>query len=159
MESEYRLSPLRRFISLFFAILCFGCFGVEIFRIFDIVNSSEFQRYFFLPLSAFVFFIGAIRNIFEYLQVIRINANDLYYRAFGYSVSVHWKNIKKIVQRGMLKYDCLIVDKSTEGVKIWFPGELWGTSETPIPISSFDKNWRDSDLGRQIKQYAPHLFQ
>jgi hypothetical protein len=28
-----------------------------------------------------------------------------------------------------------------------------------IPLSPFDKNWRDSELGQQIKQYAPHLFE
>jgi hypothetical protein len=28
-----------------------------------------------------------------------------------------------------------------------------------IPLSSFSENWRDSELGQQIKQYAPHLFQ
>ncbi|HAE60390.1 MAG TPA: hypothetical protein DCG54_13015 [Anaerolineae bacterium] len=30
---------------------------------------------------------------------------------------------------------------------------------TFIPLSTFAKNWRDSDLGQQIKQYAPHLFE
>jgi hypothetical protein len=30
---------------------------------------------------------------------------------------------------------------------------------TFIPLSIFSKNWRDSDLGRQIKRYAPHLFE
>ncbi len=28
-----------------------------------------------------------------------------------------------------------------------------------IPLSIFSENWCDSELGQQIKQYAPHLFQ
>jgi len=27
-----------------------------------------------------------------------------------------------------------------------------------IPLECFADNWRDSELGQQIKQYAPHLF-
>ena len=27
-----------------------------------------------------------------------------------------------------------------------------------IPLSIFINNWRNSELGQQIKQYAPHLF-
>ncbi|MEW6031091.1 MAG: hypothetical protein ACOYZ8_14430 [Chloroflexota bacterium] len=122
-------------------------------------NSTTFQRHFVFPLTIFVFLIEAIRFAFEFFQVIVINPIEITYRASGYTVSVHWKDVTRIGQRSILKYDCLFVDKSTEGVKIWLPGTLWGEAEAFIPLSHFEKNWRDSELGQQIKQYAPHLFQ
>ncbi len=36
---------------------------------------------------------------------------------------------------------------------------LWGNSKRFIPLSCFASNWRDTELGHQIKQYAPHLFE
>lgn len=62
------------------------------------------------------------------------------------------------------KVEGIVVDKSLIRVKKMSFGltkryPTWGFSQIVfIPVSCFSNNWRDSELGQQIKQYAPHLF-
>ena len=60
----------------------------------------------------------------------------------------------------------MVVDQSNVKIKNWtinansYPSVLEAYPQNiAIPLSCFSNNWRDSELGQQIKQYAPHLFE
>jgi hypothetical protein len=91
------------------------------------------------------------------------------YHAPGVIFEMDWESSEKI---STYWYDgfpteCLMVDNSQIRLKKWSfffgrniptPIEIY-SRKTLIPLSCFANNWRDSDLGQQIKQYAPHLFE
>jgi len=67
-------------------------------------------------------------------------------------IEASWKDIEKIVSRWDLfpKTEGLIVPKTGD-----LPLLL---SKLFIPLSLFAENWRESELGLEIKKHAPHLF-
>lgn len=93
------------------------------------------------------------------------NDNTIEYHRLGASFEVNWNDIEKISYRSYLytRQECLVTDQSKLKIKSmsfwgsWY--ELNSGNNTSIPISCFAENWRDSELGQQIKQYAPHLFE
>lgn len=67
-------------------------------------------------------------------------------------IEASWKDVEKIVSR----WDLL---PQTEGLVVPKTGELpLLLSKLFIPLSLFAENWRESDLGLEIKKHAPHLF-
>jgi hypothetical protein len=67
-------------------------------------------------------------------------------------IKASWKDVEKIVSR----WD---VFPKTEGLIVPKTGELpLLLSKLFIPLSLFAENWRESDLGQEIKKHAPHLF-
>ena len=67
-------------------------------------------------------------------------------------IEVRWKDVEKIVSR----WD---VFPKTEGLIVPKTGDLpLLLSKLFIPLSLFAENWRESDLGLEIKKHAPHLF-
>jgi hypothetical protein len=98
---------------------------------------------------------------------IVISSEGIEYDGPDVAFGTKWKNIEKISSGWYfpIKPEGLIVDKSSIrttkmaiGTVKRFP--LWIFSRKVfIPLSCFSNNWRDSELGQQIKQYAPHLFE
>ena len=90
------------------------------------------------------------------------------YHRFGAVFEVKWKNVKKPEYRWHLdmlsRQECLIIDKQNIKIKKmafwgrWYTRRAFNLQETFIPVACFADNWRDSKLGQQIKEYAPHLF-
>jgi len=128
--------------------------------------------YFLTPsgfiLYLLIFGIFSIARNFRALEeeIIYISANTIEYRRLGSTFEVRWENIKEISQGWYLyKQDCFVIDKSLIRIKemsFWgYPilYKLFDFQNVIIPLSCFDTNWRDSGLGQQIKQYAPHLFE
>ena len=83
-------------------------------------------------------------------------------------MEVKWETIEKISTNWLsgLRVESLFIDNSQIRIKKWtFPDRGPSTPlekfphKTIIPISCFADNWRDTELGQQIKQYAPHLFE
>lgn len=109
------------------------------------------------------FLIVQIRN--EHLLV---SESGIEYHSPWMIIETKWEDIEAISQHwyhGLLN-DCLVVNNSKARIKKWkfpvrYPPSPFGFSsqKTIFPLSSFADNWRDSDLGQQIKQYAPHLFE
>ncbi len=111
---------------------------------------------FFLGLIVVVFFI--IRQIRD--QHLTISEDSIQYHYMWRTFEAKWSDIKKISKRWHNSWyiECLLVNTADVHVESMFPVWKIPFGTTSIPLSCFAENWRDSELGRQIKQYAPQLF-
>jgi hypothetical protein len=120
------------------------------------------------------YFLGcALYAIYVLLKKLRtehvaISEKGVEYSAPGINFEVHWSDVEKLSKhwRFGFQHECLLVGNSKVRVKKWWGGNFgiptpmnFWTDKTIVPLSCFSENWRDSELGRQIKQYAPHLFE
>ena len=95
---------------------------------------------------------------------IAVSKNGLVWHSLGFTLSTSWEDIEGISHRvyGFSIQEGLAVTKLK--LRIHRTGGYLPTPwQSPpvkpfIPLSCFVQNWRDSELGGQIKQYAPHLF-
>jgi hypothetical protein len=120
---------------------------------------------FLLVIEVFNFFI-TLRTLEQ--ESITITDKTIEYQKLGSRFEVHWNDIERISRlwyaRYGIKQDCLVFNKSkVRTLDMYFLGSLYSVrilnpQEAFIPLSPFADIWRDSDLGQQIKQYAPHLF-
>jgi len=119
--------------------------------------------------AAWVFFVGSIVLSLTYLaelnrlrkspERIIISSKGVEYYGISFSFKTGWENLESIISHRDIfgKYEGLIVDVGEidlieRRIRI-MPVKIL------IPLSSFEDNWRVSELGQQIKQYAPHLFE
>lgn len=96
---------------------------------------------------------------------ITVSRSGVVWHSLGFTLSASWEDIEKIshsiygfsIQEG-LSITKLKVRINEEGGYLPTP---WQSPPLKpfIPLSCFGDNWRDSELGQQIKQYAPHLFE
>jgi hypothetical protein len=108
--------------------------------------------------------IQKIRN-----EHIVVSEKGIEYFAPGVIFETAWKNIERISKywHNGFRQDCFLIDSSQIRMKKWsfFLGRNlpmpfgFTLQKTLIPLSGFSENWSDSELGQQIKQYAPHLFE
>jgi hypothetical protein len=104
-------------------------------------------------------FLTSIHSIWN--EHIVVSENEITYKRLGLEYKVFWKSFDLI---GVYLFqEGLFVDKAQIKIKTWFTGGIetymgYG-QKVFIPVSLFSDNWRESELGQQIKQYAPHLFQ
>ncbi|MBI5935246.1 MAG: hypothetical protein HY867_16215 [Chloroflexi bacterium] len=110
-----------------------------------------------------LFFLISLYWVFRcfyrgYRESIILSEKGIEYNSFGYVVGVKWESMKRLGFRWDDNYRSTGVFASEYSVtkKIWSPNMF---KEVFIPLSKFSNNWRDSDLGQQIKQHAPHLFE
>ncbi len=112
-------------------------------------------------------------SIYYIIQTIRnehivVSEKGIEYYSPGITVEAKREGFEKISfywYRG-IRNECLLIDNSQTRLKKWsYPARYPPTTllesfrqKTIIPLSCFSNNWRDSELGQQIKQYAPHLF-
>lgn len=117
-----------------------------------------------LGLVGIYFTLQKMRN-----EHIVIAEKEIEYHSPGIIIVTKWENAEKISNywHNGFRHECILVDNSKIVIKKWSsflgrtipaPFESF-SSKTIIPLSCFSENWRDSDLGQQIKQYAPHLFE
>ena len=98
---------------------------------------------------------------------IAISEEGIEYQGPDVAFKTKWEHIEKISSGSYfpIKIEGMIVDKSSIKVAKMAFGTIkrfpsWGFSQRVfIPLSCFSEDWRDSELGQQIKQYAPHLFE
>lgn len=101
-------------------------------------------------------------------ESITITPETIEYNTPGMILVVKWKDIEEISHcwRFLIRQECLVLDRSNSTIKEW---ALYANTyshplknylqSVAIPLSCFSENWRDTELGQQIKQYAPHLFE
>ena len=96
---------------------------------------------------------------------IVISESGIVWYSLGITFWTRWKYIEKIsrrlycfsIQEG-LTINKLMIRLNNKGIG-YMPMPWQIPPVKPfLPLSCFSKNWRDSELGQQIKQYAPHLF-
>ena len=114
------------------------------------------------PYFAF-FLIGCALVFADSLeQRIVVSGTGVEYYGIGFALEANWKNVKKAGYDWISGDEGLYIDKSLIVAKTrYFNLKPYkGFRDTfVIPTSGFAENWRDAQLGQQIKQYAPHLFE
>ena len=90
-----------------------------------------------------------------------VTEEGIEYQQVGYSVRTAWHKVLRIgpARMGLVPSEALILaDYSIRGAK-WLSLISGMRPKGAIPLSSFDLNWRTSEIGRAIRQYAPKLFE
>lgn len=131
--------------------------------------------YLFPGITLFAYYLLGLGILSIYFSIVQarnesivVSENGIEFRSLGMIVETKWEDIEGISRYWYhgLPNECLVVDNSKARIRKWtfparYPPSPFGFSShiTIFPLSSFADNWRDSDLGQQIKQYAPHLFE
>ncbi len=146
---EYRLTSIMQFafgIGLAGAIIGLLASASLKSNMFD--NLYSFTNIYHILVILFfgyeIYFFGKIILISR----IIVSEMTITYKSHGPRLVANWNDILRIGSK-----DRLFVHM--EG--LYIPGK--SNSNDFIPLSYFSNNWRDSELGQQIKQHAPHLFQ
>jgi hypothetical protein len=101
-------------------------------------------------------------------ETITISDTGIEYNTPGTILEINWENIYKISYcwRRLIKQECLVIDQSYVKIERWavdpnsYPTLVENHQKNiAIPLSCFSDGWRNSELGQQIKQYAPRLFE
>jgi len=160
MKKGYRL---RKFYKFFFAInIALIVYGVSLIFPYSSLSASGISSFiFFIEVVLFLIFLYFLvatvyRGLFDRVTIL---SGGIEYKTFGYTIFVEWSNISNIgsYQMKLHKLDGIFANEEGNKLKVWFPSGI--KMKTFIPLSMFDKNWRESELGQQIKKYAPHLFE
>jgi hypothetical protein len=102
-------------------------------------------------------YFGVMNGYRGFFEQMLLSTNGIQYRTFGRSVFVRWANLERIGATSRTKIEGVFASYQREDISVWLPGMSLG-KEIFIPLAIFAENWRDSELGRQIRQSAPHLF-
>lgn len=110
--------------------------------------------------------IGAVlftlyKSIHEHIAV---SENGIEYHSPWSILETNWGSIEKISYgwHNQWRLEGLLVDTFSIRIKRhslldrYLP--VFSSQRMIIPLSCFSNNWRESELGEQIKQYAPQLF-
>ena len=88
------------------------------------------------------------------------------YHQFGYHISASWEDVEAVVkvQRGIAEREGLRLREAARTTSFWYRlfRNMGSAKERQrnhfIPLTPLMRDWRASSLGRDIRQYAPHLF-
>jgi hypothetical protein len=101
-----------------------------------------------------------------YSEKLIVSENGVRYNSAYFSIDAKWADVVSISKRNwwFFKLDSLIVEEPEIKMKSLSSSLLVSllrarTSKRSIPLGCFSDNWSDSELGQQLKQYAPYLFQ
>jgi hypothetical protein len=162
MEKEYRLRKNWMGLGIFYLILPIYLFwpliGVPP------LSKSEYTELrvtiaITLLLVLLIFLLLWSLGLYKiFFERIIVSKNGVEYYSFGFSIKASWNAVMStgFHQMKLYKFDGLFVDKIQSDIKN--PFGFLDKREPFIPLTMFDKNWRTSELGQQIKDYAPHLF-
>lgn len=164
MTKEYPLVSSTRRKILFWAFLIIGL--REIFNL--VIPELEIPEYAYHALRQISFFIlaGALYSIVHvYTEKLILSPSGITLQSIGLQISVKWNDINRIGRVSNFpwqSFEALFAQKEKVSAingkgKQVHPPPLF--NEVSIKLSRYSENWRDSELGQQIKQYAPHLFE
>ncbi|MBI5841474.1 MAG: hypothetical protein HZB19_15385 [Chloroflexi bacterium] len=157
----YYLTPRFKFISKI-VFLVFITIQTGIFL--WLFQSSTCLIIYALVLGIFYFYSNFHALNDEYLV---LDDKAIEYHRRGSIFEIKWSDAEAISPRWFIwgKQDSLIVDKSKVKIQSMstfgasYLTRIFNLQETFVPLSCFSENWRNSDLGQQIKQHVPHLFE
>ncbi len=164
MRTEYQLSnqtnQFYKFLSTIYALILFLQI---IFLIIEILSggAESYINYFARTLGV-VLFLTLLWQALSclYNERLFISDNGIEYYTFGLQISAPWNEVKELAFYGLPrgKKVGILVDTKYKKAR-WFWYLLNVQNKAIINLTNFSDNWHDSELGQQIKQYAPHLFE
>ena len=122
-----------------------------------------FAVLFRLP-ALFVVFVSCLAILMAYSAVqirLVISPEGIEYYQVGYSVRTTWENVERIgeIPAGRIMAEGLILYEHALFVEHWLTGLKYiQTRSQVITLSLFRRDWLNSELGQDIRKYAPHLF-
>ncbi len=125
---------------------------------------TVFLILFFLPIMVFSGFMAYL-FLYNFLkEQLIVNKDGIEHNSFGYKLRSNWTNAQSIKTAGILGQisGVYVIPNTVDNwlkLPIKWLVNINQQGEYFVPLSIFDTNWRDSELGGQIKQYAPHLFE
>ncbi len=162
MEQEFKISQERKrqyliFGGIYFLLFVFAFyFGLQAWH--DLASSS-LRKYIIYPFLIFWISANMIACLYNLLFMkIIINDECIKFIEFRFTITTKWARLMQIENYNVGRY-------SFEGIRVvdWNLKrnifDLLSPRPNHIPIHNFGNNWRDSELGQQIKQHAPHLFE
>jgi hypothetical protein len=162
MKTEY---PLDKEIRNSFLVYPFLIIGLrEVFNLiyFFVGYTRPSIGIDLLYLLMLLIFISSIHLILcAYTEKIIVSSEGLTFQRIGFSGFIQWKDFERIGFRRNFRvaYEGMFAPRRKaifSGFESFFG--VYG-KEVFVSLHRYSKNWRDAELGRQIKQYAPHLFQ
>lgn len=132
---------------------------IIVIAVFLIIIALTFE----VPLIAqFITFCAAALLVYSAVQIKLVTSPEgIAYYQVGYSVSTTWDNLARIedIPAGRITVEGLILHEPALYVDKWLSGAKYIQSRGQlIPLSFFGRDWLNSELGDDLKRYAPHLF-
>ena len=155
----------RRYLATMMATIIVGLMGMYlILWFYDVIKQYPIVA--ILPLGFGVYQIINLVNYYDEKHII-VSEEGIIYNSPRVVFMAKWQDLERLSSgwHERIKQEGLIVDKLKLKTKNLFQQLLSKefflrkSSKAFIPLSCFATNWRDSKLGQQIKQYAPHLFE
>jgi len=115
-------------------------------------------RILYIVMGALMICIGAMD--YWIAKVVRIvtSPSGLWFYSPGVALHTDWANVKAVGSKGVFlrrqKFDTLALLQPAEQKCTGVVRLLKRSVEKEIPLSMFG-NWRDSELGQEIKRYVP----
>jgi len=167
MEKTYFLTSKNKnqYLMTIMSITIIGIAGIYLVLWFSNVISQG-PIIAILPIGFAIYQIVYMVNYYNNKH-IAVNDTGIKYNTPRIAFHAKWQDLEKISigWHEQRKQEGLIVDKLKLETKNsiqkipsmhYFPSQ---SAKAFIPLSCFAENWRDSALGQQIKQHAPHLFE
>ncbi len=158
MKTYYLTSFWKYYSSLSSSVLFWFVFG-----------ALAFHRgyYDFVVLTSI---LGLVDTALRYASIpasrIIVSKQGIVWHSTGFTLQASWEDVQKISYRvyGFSLQEGLAVRRLSVHINNFGVGYLPNPWQIPpfrpfIPLSCFLDHWRDSELGDEIKQHAPHLFQ
>lgn len=162
MEQEFKISQQRKTQYLIFSLLMFILFLFTLYygvQVWQNPLSPFLRKYILYPFLIFYTFINTVFYLYNgSFMKITINQGYIKFTEFTFTITAKWAELITIENYnvGSSKFEGIRIIKRNIKRNIF---GLLSLRLNYIPIHNFGKNWRDSELGQQIKQYAPHLFE
>ncbi|HRQ32022.1 MAG TPA: hypothetical protein PLM89_02830 [Anaerolineales bacterium] len=164
MTKEYPLTASTRRKILFWAFLIIGL--REIFNtLIPALEIPEYAYYALRQISFFILVIALYSIIHAYTEKLFLSPSGITLQHIGLQISVKWNDIDRIGSVSNFPWkscEALFTQKEKaslingKGKQVHHPPLF---NDVSIKLSRYSENWRDSELGQQIKHYAPHLFE
>ena len=156
----YSLSTTWKFFYGIYALV--GIAGAYNFlrQLLTIGDKTTTSSLIILCIEIFVFVYVAVSGGYSILKAqIRFSSETVDYKTFLIVFSTKWSDISKLeVKKNRFNQEGIYI--KSQAAKGWpVIGKHPDGLDVFIPVFMFVKSWRDSDLGQQIKQHAPHLFE
>ena len=135
------------------------CLAWGIYRIYS--GSDAAKGWSFLFLAALQFLAAWLNAATLTTTQLVLSPAQLEFYSPGLALVTSWDNLERIGKQsiffGAVKYDSLVLQRASTQTTAWWLKFLRKQPERRIPMSMFS-NWRVSEIGQEIKKYAPHLF-